>query len=96
MKKILLTLALLLAVCVSRSIEPTALTASPVPAAQPMQINSLAGLRSISQEIVAVEPSLAQAHADQLWQTLLTEQRVPLIFDQTVVFFYTGQADRVN
>ena len=103
MKKILLTLAVLLAACVSRSIEPTASsvqspasTASPMPAAQPIQISNLADLRSISQEILAAEPSVAQARAEQLWQTLVMEQRVPLIFDQMVVFLYKGQADRVS
>jgi len=78
---------------VASTVNPNA---SPVPAAQPIQINSLADLRSISQEIVAAEPSMAQARADQLWRTLVKEQRVPLIFDQSVVFLYMGQADRVD
>lgn len=61
--------------------SPSTPASTSTPAAQPMQINSLADLRSISLEIVAVEPSMAQARADQLWQTLLKEQRVPLIFE---------------
>lgn len=31
-----------------------------------------------------------------MWQTLVTEQRVPLILDQTVVFLYKGRVERVE
>jgi hypothetical protein len=41
-------------------------------------------------------PAIAQSRADELWRTLVGEQRVPLILETQVVFFYKGQAQQVN
>ncbi|HET7377373.1 MAG TPA: hypothetical protein VFK30_11740 [Anaerolineae bacterium] len=76
---------------------PTAIPATATPVvARPIVINSRDDLQSITREIVAAEPIAAQARADELWQYLVKEERVPLIFGQTVIFFYKGQADQVQ
>jgi len=93
---VLLLNALAFALTACTTTNPAIPAATNKPAAQSIQINSMGDLRLISQEILAAEPSMAKARANQLWQTLATEERVPLIFDQTVVFLYKGQVDRVN
>src|SRR5512135_284302 len=71
-------------------------TPSPIATAKPIVINTRDDLQSITREIATAEPSAAQARADELWQYLVKEQRAPLIFGQTVIFFYKGQANQVQ
>jgi len=77
-----------------------ATTTSPSPAppvsARPIVIDSLHDLQVIFKEIRMAAPAIAQSRADELWRTLVGEQRVPLILETQVVFFYKGQAQQVN
>jgi enterochelin esterase family protein len=59
-------------------------------------IDTLRDLQVLFKEIRTAAPVTAQAHADELWQTLVSSQRVPLILGTQVVFFYKGQAEQVN
>ncbi len=73
----------------SPSLTPTVTT-------QPIVINTLQDLRAILREIGTAPPMAAQARADELWQTLVSQQRAPLILGERVVFFYKGEAAQVN
>src|SRR5512135_2847042 len=100
----LFLIVMLLVSCAPKVVEqataptPQILPATPAPmaTARPIVINSRDDLQSITKEIAAAAPAVAQARADELWQYLVKEQHAPLIFGQTVIFFYKGQANQVQ
>ncbi len=68
----------------------------PAPTEPAIQINSLSDLRALVRDIASAAPAAAQVRADALYQTLASSQRVPLILGDQAVFFYLGEAQRVE
>ena len=91
----MIALSTLLTAC--NSFGPAgAATAFPEGSGGPVVLNTFQDLQHILQQIDQAAPAEAQLRADALWHTLVNSKRVPLILGTQVVFFYKGQAERVN
>ncbi len=64
--------------------------------AEPIVIETFEDARAIFKEIRKLPVTEAQARVDELWQTLMKDGRVPLVFDTQVIFLYRGTAEQVG
>ena len=79
----------LLAAC-GTSAPPAAVPTVAAPA-----MTTLAEWRQVTRDLTAAAPAAAQAEADAVWQALVAAHRVPLVFDDQVIFLYKGAAQSV-
>jgi len=63
---------------------------------QPVKLDTLKDFYLLLNKISTSSPSSAQALADDVWQTLVKNHRVPLHLRDQVVFFYKGEAESVE
>jgi hypothetical protein len=91
-----LILIIMLSACSARATIQPATGIPPQPTARSIAIDSFHNLQSVFKEISTPEPEPSQALADELWQTLTSSHRVPWIQGTQVIFFYIGQAEKVN
>jgi enterochelin esterase-like enzyme len=62
----------------------------------PVVFESFEELREIFAEIRTLPAAEAQARADQVWQSLVASERIPLVLGTHVIFFYKGKANQVS
>jgi enterochelin esterase-like enzyme len=94
----------ILSACNSGRTISLATDASPLPTlestaestAEPIQIESFNDLQRIFKKIASAEPVKAQTIADDLYQTLASNQQTPWTSGKKVIFFYKGQAEQVD
>lgn len=88
--------SMLFTACAPRPVTP-AMIASPTQAvSEPMVINTFEDARAIFKEIRNAPADEAQKRADELWQMLVDNKRVPLVLRTQVIFLYKGDAQQVS
>jgi enterochelin esterase-like enzyme len=93
---LLMSLSILIACAPQQTTSTTEPATMAGVASAPVAIDSFEQMREIFSEIRTLPAEEAQARADQVWQSLVASERVPLVLGTQVIFFYKGKADQVS
>lgn len=95
-KMVILSVILItgIAACNSSDVTPTVNTHQ-VTTTPPIVLDAIEDFYAIMREIATSPSDAAQVRADELWQLLISNQQVPLVLGEHIVFLYKGEADSV-